>query len=318
MSVFEQLGPLALASRLKQLSETLSKEVSAVYQKLDIQFEARWFTFFWTLKEQKMLTITELSKELRQTHAAIVQLANLLEKKGLLTSHKDKQDERRRKVSLSQKGLLLFREVEPVLQAIEQANKDLLLLASPDFLGGVQMIEQALEEKPMYDRILDNLQLFEQGYSVTTYNPAYKEAFMELNRDWIEENFGALEEVDRQVLQQPEEEIIVKGGMVFFALHQGQAVGTAAVEEERQEVFRLSKFAVQKDLKGRGIGKALLKKTISFARARGGKLLTLFTSVLLVDSVNFYIRQGFVLVPLTEEEQGLFKRPVIKMQLPLS
>ena len=317
MNVFEQLGPLALASRLKQLSETLSKEVSAVYQKLDIPFEARWFTFFWTLKEQKVLTITDLSKELRQTHAAIVQLANLLEKKGLLLSHKDKQDERRRRVSLSQKGLLLFREVEPVLQAIEQANKDLLLLASSDFLQGVQIIEQALEAKPMYDRILDNLQLYEQGYSICTYDPAYKEDFMRLNRSWIEENFGALEEGDQRVLQQPEEEILAKGGMVLFALHQGQAVGTAAIEEERREVFRLSKFAVENDLKGRGIGKALLKKSISFARGRGGRLLTLFTSIQLVDSVNFYIRQGFVLAPVSEEEQKQFRRPIVKMELPL-
>ncbi|WP_017732670.1 bifunctional helix-turn-helix transcriptional regulator/GNAT family N-acetyltransferase [Nafulsella turpanensis] len=317
MSVFEELGPLALASRLKQLSETLSKEVSAVYQKLDISFEARWFTLFWTLKAQNALTITELAKELRQTHAAIVQLTNLLEKKGLLVSQKDKQDERRRRVSLSQKGLLLFKEVEPVLQAIEQANKDLLLLASPDFLGGIEMIEQALEEKPMYDRILDNLQLYEQGYSVSTYDPAYKEDFIGLNRLWIEENFGALEEADRRVLERPEEEIIAKGGMVFFALHQGNAVGTAAIEEEGSEVFRISKFAVQKELRGRGIGKALLKKAVAFAKARGGKVLTLYTSAKMVESVNFYIRQGFVLAPLTAEEQNLFRRAGIKMQMEL-
>lgn len=317
MNLYEALGPLALSSRMKLLSESLAKDVGNIYQKLGISFEPRWFTLFWILRRQQPLPITELARELRQTHAAIVQITNLLEKKGLINSSKDKRDERRRQVSLSAKGEKLFEEVEPVLAAIEQANKDLLYLAAPDLLSNLLSIEQALEQRPMYDRVMDNLHLMDQGFAIKSYSEQFKDAFSRLNREWIEEHFGQLEDVDLQVLQHPEEEIIRKGGMIFFALHRKEVLGTAAVQEEAPGIFRLSRFAVQQDYRGKGIGRALLEKCRAFAISGGAHTLMLYTSPLLVNSLNFYAKNGFTFAPMSKHDHKRFKRASIRMEMPL-
>jgi DNA-binding MarR family transcriptional regulator/predicted N-acetyltransferase YhbS len=315
MTAFEQLGSLALASRLKQLSESLAKDVAGVYQSLEIPFEPRWFTLFWVLSRQEPLTITELAKELRQTHAAIVQLANLLEKKGLLLSKKDKNDERRRQVSLSNKGKRLFEKVMPVLGAIQQANDELLQLAAPDFLASLQVLEQALDQRSMYQRIQDKLQQADADIRLFAYDPAYQDAFYALNKAWIEEHFGALEPADDETLQHPQQAILSRGGMIFFALHQQQAVGTVAVQPGRNGTFILSKLSTAKGYRRRGIGKLLLEKAIAFALSRGADSIILYTSPVLVDSVNFYMKKGFSLVAISAEEKARFMRETIKMQL---
>lgn len=318
MSVFEQLGSLALATRLKLLSETLAKDVASVYKQLDIEFEPRWFTLFWTLKDKQTLTITELANELRQTHTAVVQVTNLLEKKGLLLSSKDKNDERRRQVSLSPKGLRLFEQVEPVLNAIKQANDDLLNQHAPNLLNNLNAIELYLDQKSMHDRILDNLGLIHQGVVIKNYTPAYKKFFFNLNREWLEEHFGALDNEDLKALQHPEEEILHAGGMIFFALYNNQVVGTAAMQAEGKITFKLNMFAVSKDLRGKGIGKALFEHALQYARTNGAATITVFTSPLLTDSLNFYIRNGFYAAPISQGEQRTFRRPTIKMQLKLN
>ncbi|EMR02479.1 bifunctional helix-turn-helix transcriptional regulator/GNAT family N-acetyltransferase [Cesiribacter andamanensis] len=269
MTAFEQLGSLALASRLKLLSERLAKDVAGVYQSLNIPFEPRWFTLFWTLSRQEPLTITELARELRQTHAAIVQITNLLEKKGLLQSKKDKNDERRRQVSLSPKGKRLFESVEPVLGAIQQANDELLRMAAPDFLASLQVLEQALDQRSMQQRIQDQLQLADQGVAIRGYDSSYRQAFRELNRACLQEQAGALEPADEQLLHHPEEEILNKGGMLFFALYQQQVVGTAALLAVQEGEFQLDYLTVDKAFRRRGIGKMLLQQVLTFAGSRG-------------------------------------------------
>ncbi|AHM62501.1 transcriptional regulator [Flammeovirgaceae bacterium 311] len=318
MSVFEQLGSLALATRLKLLSETLAKDVASVYKELDIAFEPRWFTLFWTLKDKQTLTITELANELRQTHTAVVQVTNLLEKKGLLLSSKDKNDERRRQVSLSPKGLRLFEQVEPVLNAIEQANSDLLNQHAPDLLQNLNAMELYLDQRSMHDRILDNLGLIHQGVVIKNFTPAYKKYFFNLNREWIEEHFGKLESEDLKALQHPEEEILNKGGMIFFALYNNQVVGTAAIQAEGGCTFGLNMFAVTKGLRGKGIGKALFEHALQYARAKKAITLIIYTSPLLTESLNFYIRHGFYAAPMSQAEQNTYQRPTIKMQLKLT
>jgi DNA-binding MarR family transcriptional regulator len=157
MNIFEELGPLALATRLKQLSENLAKDIAEVYKSEDISFEPRWFTFFYLLDKNGSMLITELARELKVSHVAIVQLTNLLQNKDLIISTKDKEDERKRIVSLSEKGTETFQKIKPLLNSIEQANKDLLFRASPNFLSELGRIESELANKSMFERVNEHL-----------------------------------------------------------------------------------------------------------------------------------------------------------------
>ena len=88
MDIITELAELTFASRLKRLSERLMKEVSLLYKKLDVNFEARWFSIFYYLNLQSPKTITELAQSLRLTHTAVNQLTTEMIKAGLLISSK--------------------------------------------------------------------------------------------------------------------------------------------------------------------------------------------------------------------------------------
>ena len=67
---------------------------------------------------------------------------------------------------------------------------------------------------------MDNLE-------IVPFNGDYKSAFESLNREWIEEYF-VMEEEDLKTLQNPESYIMEKGGEIFFAVLDGDVVGTSA------------------------------------------------------------------------------------------
>ncbi|MFH1197103.1 MAG: hypothetical protein V1720_15510 [bacterium] len=63
MDTIRELEELALATRLKRLSERLSKDISLVYKKSNIDFEARWFVLISSLIKESPQSITGLAKK---------------------------------------------------------------------------------------------------------------------------------------------------------------------------------------------------------------------------------------------------------------
>lgn len=151
-NIIEELGSLALATRLKNLSERLARDVAQVYKESAFDFEPRWFTLFYALKGGDELALMELSTMLNQTHPAVNQVANVLVKKGLVTERKDEQDQRKRLLKLSPKGLKLAQQLEPLWAKIKVANDD-LLAESANILENLSRVEAALDAKSMTDRI---------------------------------------------------------------------------------------------------------------------------------------------------------------------
>ena len=108
---------------------------------------------------------------------------------------------------------------------------------------------------------------------IVPYQDKYKSDFERLNREWIEE-FFKMEDEDFHTLQHPESYVIAKSGEIFFALLDQEVIGTAAMIPTSDKVFELAKMAVRKDVQGRGVGKLLLERCISFAKER--KALEIF------------------------------------------
>ena len=72
----------------------------------------------------------------------------------------------------------------------------------------------------------------------------------------------------KRFLKNCEEEIIDKGGFIFFALYQDEVVGTMALLPRDDSVFELNKMAVKKELRGKGIGNQLIQFTIDFCKEK--------------------------------------------------
>lgn len=121
-------------------------------------------------------------------------------------------------------------------------------------------------------------------------------AFRSLNEEWITRYF-TLEKKDVDTLSDPENAILRRGGHIFMAYINGEAVGCVALEPIGNQVCELSKMAVAPRLRGRGIGRRLLEHAIAHAKRSGAKSLFLGSNTKLRDAVHLYESVGFRHVP---------------------
>ena len=150
---------------------------------------------------------------------------------------------------------------------------------------------------------------------IEPYDSKYKFDFEILNREWIEEYFE-MEQEDLNILQNPEDYVIKKGGEVFFAILENRVVGTAAMVLTTMGVYELAKMAVNKDYQGMGIGRSLLQRSIKFALDENAREIFLITNDALKPALNLYHSSGFVLCPQNDDNRYL--RGNTKMNLILS
>lgn len=157
MDLVNELAELAIATRLKRLSERLSNDVSKIYKESDVDFEARWFLILSLLAKEKLMAITEIADSLQLSHPAIIQLVQELEKKNLIKASLDKKDGRKRMVSLTATGKKTLAQIEPVLRSIKAENKRWIDAASANILTVLTELEDSLTDQSMYHRIKLNI-----------------------------------------------------------------------------------------------------------------------------------------------------------------
>ena len=132
---------------------------------------------------------------------------------------------------------------------------------------------------------------------IRTYEDAYAAAFARLNREWLE-RYDLLETGDLKYLEHPRESIIEAGGEIFVALEGRRVVGTCAAIYRGEGSFELAKLAVDREVRGRGIGRQLVEAVMAWTRARGARSVTLLSSTKLTAALRLYERLGFVYRPL--------------------
>jgi ribosomal protein S18 acetylase RimI-like enzyme len=167
---------------------------------------------------------------------------------------------------------------------------------------------------------------------IVDYRPAYKKHFRALNEQWLLEHFR-IEEVDRRLLDDPNRNIIKRGGSILFALRGGAVVGTCAllrhkrsrkngsghgVERPAARIHELSKMAVAESARRQGIGTLLTREVITRAAADGAAYLYLQTSPRLKIAGRLYRKLGFRRVRRHPLPGDSYRRPTITMRLDLS
>ncbi|MBK8382589.1 MAG: GNAT family N-acetyltransferase [Ignavibacteria bacterium] len=78
---------------------------------------------------------------------------------------------------------------------------------------------------------------------IIEFDPVHRDGFRELNFEWLSKYFK-IEDKDRQQLENPEEEIISKGGYIFFAKYENEIAGTVALIKHDEKTYELAKMAV--------------------------------------------------------------------------
>ncbi|MFW0735772.1 GNAT family N-acetyltransferase [Flavobacterium sp. T12S277] len=149
---------------------------------------------------------------------------------------------------------------------------------------------------------------------IIPFSSDLKEHVKILNIEWLQKYFR-VEERDQVVLSNPQEEIIDKGGLIFYARYKGEIIGTVSLMKINDTTFELSKMAVSDKAQGLGVGNKLLEHCMTVAENNNIKKLFLYSNRILLPALHLYEKFGFIEVPL---EDVSYERADIKMEKILS
>ncbi|WP_166922024.1 MarR family winged helix-turn-helix transcriptional regulator [Flavobacterium poyangense] len=151
MNIIDEIGILALSTRLQRLSEQLRKEGALVYKSYDIDFEPKWFPVIYTLHIKEILSVVEIANEIGYTHPSTISLLKELEKQKIISSKKDKLDERKRLIVLTTKGKELVAKMQPVWDIIRTTLTEITDNQN-NLLKAIEETEQKLARQSFFQR----------------------------------------------------------------------------------------------------------------------------------------------------------------------
>lgn len=152
---------------------------------------------------------------------------------------------------------------------------------------------------------------------VRSYTPSDAPAFKSLNLAWIEPLFS-IEPSDLAQLDDPQGVIINAGGCVLIAELDGEPVGTAGLVRGHQPgTLELVKMIARTDLRGKGIGKALMSACVAAARDMGATRIWLESNRKLDAALGLYRAVGFRELACGEQTPSPYSRCDIQMVLEL-
>jgi len=152
MNIIDEIGILAISTRLQRLSEQLRKDGALIYKSFDIDFEPKWFPVIYTLHIKEMLSVVEIAAEIGYSHPSTISLLKELEKQKIISSKKDKLDERKRLIVLTAKGKDLVVKMQPVWTIMKNALNEITDNQN-NLLKAIEETEQKLASQGFFQRI---------------------------------------------------------------------------------------------------------------------------------------------------------------------
>ncbi len=320
LDLIGELGELAVASRLRRLSERLMQDATQIYQDAGVEFQPKWFPIFYLLNREGTLPVTEIATVLGVTHPAVNQVAGEMIRKDLVEALKDKDDARKRLLRLSKKGKALAPRLVPVWEDIRKTVVEVIDASGQDIIGMISRVEAVLDEEEFYSRVSRRIRQRQQdAVEIVEYDPALKKHFKSINLAWISRYFK-VEKPDRDILDDPETHVLEPGGMVFFARDRetGEVLGTCALMKHgkgRSAVWELTKMGVLESARGRKIGRLLGEAVIDWAKKKKITSIMLETNSALAPALALYRKLGFERVPI--DTPSPYARADVRMVLNL-
>lgn len=295
MKFFNQVGKMAIGSRLRMLTEKITEDAAQIYKMYNVDLQPKWFPVFYVLSNGEQKTITAIAKEIGHSHPSVSRIIREMSKKGFVTETKDKSDGRRNVVGLSQKGIDVNNKVQAQYKDVNEVIEDIISQTRHDLWQAIEEWEYLLEEKSLLRRVQEKLKDNEsQKVKIVDYSPKYQEDFKRLNEEWIS-RFFKMEQEDHKALDHPQQYIINNGGFIVVALYNNEPVGVCAglKMNDPEYDYELAKMAVSPKAQGKNIGWLLGQAVIRKARKLGAKKLYLESNTILVPAISLYQKMGF-------------------------
>jgi len=152
MNLIDDLGVLALPSRLARLSETLKRDSALVYKELYGNVKYKLYPVVFVLYQREAISVVELATELSYAHPSIIQLIKELEKEKLVKSSLDKKDGRKRLLSLTAKGRELAERLSRFSKDFEKTLNE-VVRNEHHLLHALEAVEQKLKQQSFAKRV---------------------------------------------------------------------------------------------------------------------------------------------------------------------
>lgn len=149
----ESLGPLAVALRLRHLSDRLQEAGRRVYKSEGLTLESNWFALILLLSKHGSLAITEAAGLLGLSHPSVIDAARRMERIGLITTSDDPADGRKRILALSHECEKLLPEFDTVWQAFGAELGSLMEPSGSRLLGSLESIDAQLDVLDLDKRV---------------------------------------------------------------------------------------------------------------------------------------------------------------------
>jgi DNA-binding MarR family transcriptional regulator/N-acetylglutamate synthase-like GNAT family acetyltransferase len=293
MDFYDRTGKMALGSRLRRLSEQMTEQAAAIYDLYQVDLQPKWFPVFYSLSPIEEKSITDIAKEIGHTHPSVSQIVREMAAKGYIIEKKGETDGRKNFIQLSAAGQQMRQKMQAQLDDVTTAIEKAMKETHQDLWKAIGEWELLLEQKSLLRRVLEEKKVREsQQVQIVDYAPAHQPAFRRLNEEWITKYFR-MEENDYKALNHPQEYILDKGGYIYIALYNDEAVGACALVPMPDGGFELAKMAVSPKAQGLGIGYLIGKACIDKARALGAPRVYLESNTTLKAAINLYYKLGF-------------------------
>ncbi len=295
MDIYNQIGKIALGSRLRRLGEHFAEEAFKVYKLYDIDLQPNWFPVFYVLSKGQEKTISTIAKEIGHSQPSVSKIIREMAKKRIVVENKEEIDKRKNFISLTELGKEMTAKIEHQYKDVNIAIEKALAETNSDLWKAIEEWEYLLSQKSFLNRVKEQKKSRESAnIEIIDYNENYQQIFRDLNVEWISKYFK-MEDVDYKVLDNPDEYIIKKGGHIFVALYKGEPLGVCALikMDNSQYGYELAKMAVSPKAQGKNLGGLLGQAIINKAKSLAASSVYLESNTILTPAINLYQKLGF-------------------------
>jgi len=290
MKAYQALNHITLGTTLRQLADQVSQDAENIYAQFSFDIDPKWFPVFYVLATKNADSVVNIAKEIKHSHVSVSKIVKEMKRADLLDTYKSDKDSRVTLITLNERARAMIPAMQAQCAAVDAVMNELTQETNTNLWQALTITQQHLQRSPLSHRIKKAYE--SDNIKIVDYQSSYREAFKALNIAWISKHWE-LEEPDYQAINNPEDYILNKNGVILIALHNNIPVGCCALIYMKNNTYELAKMAVSPQAQGLGIGLLLGKKIIAKAKSLGATRLYLESNSVLQPAINLYGKLGF-------------------------
>jgi N-acetylglutamate synthase-like GNAT family acetyltransferase/DNA-binding MarR family transcriptional regulator len=236
------------------------------------------------------VTVMNIAKQIAFSHITVKNILRELEAERLVIIRPNHEDKRSKTVKLSAEGRKLLSKLKPLWMDFAAALQNIFESGHPDFLNILNRIDHEINSLPVHERVKDLPGLIR----IVDYKPSLKEYFNKLAGKWLPglPDYKIAKE-DKFALDNPDQAYILHGGFVFFAVYEGEVVGTVALKRLDEDSFEFASLFIDPEYRNLGIATKLIEKCISRCRENRAEELWVQSDRSMPEAHELYSKLGF-------------------------